>query len=328
MLRAALVITICSSIGVVATLSSVGATGRLPREGAASAAAHSWLEAGTRARHLLYVADGTNVDIYHANTFAHSPRLIGQITGLEQPTGVAVDANGYLYVVQGVVGAPVLVFAPGSTTPARELDVQGAWGDNIRIGRDGDVLVATSDGGPNNSSVLVYHAADTEPYAVLLAYFDGAFSMAPDLAGDVFYLRASGGDLGLTINEFKAHGRDTWKTELDLGFNPMQQPWAIAFDHAGNLVAMDYDVNWNLFVFAPGHKKTRTFLPLPSWQGGGPMVFDQSGKTLYVGSSEAGTNFVSALTYPSLNLRAVFTLPTGQASGIAVSPAAALPPRW
>jgi hypothetical protein len=273
----------------------------------------------------LYVADGTNVDIYTANIHSSNPPLIGQLTGLNDPAGVAVDQKRNVYAVESALGGSVIEFPPGSTTPSRQLDCGGAWPIAVAVGRDGDVFVSTADQGPKELSVLVYHASGTEPYALLEGYFDGDFSLAVDRANDLFVDYFPEESIGTVVGEFVPSGKHQWTAIDNVGFGEVS-PWALAFDAAGNLVAAENPKNWDLAVYPPGSTTPQTTIALPNGTNFVESIaFNRRGDAAYAAII---TNQVVELTYPGGTVTNVLTVAGSRAWSVAVSPAPKLAPRW
>jgi hypothetical protein len=302
----------------------------------AAHAPHLWLDshwaAKGAARSLLYVADGTNVSIYPADAHAEHQNLIGLLTGLDAPWDVAVDANRTLYVLESELNGTVLVFPPGSTKPARQLDCEGAWPVSEAIGANGDVFVSTADQGPLALRVLVYHASSTEPYAILYAPFDGDSSLVSDRKDDLYYIFFPFESIGTVVGFAKATGPGQWDGGVwNLGFGQFD-PSSLAFDNSGNIILAQEYGTIGLAVYNPGSRTAQTLIPFPSDTFYvASMTFNRAGDVLYLGTDSGR---VKELTYPGgVLLRTIGNLgsskePPGLATGIAVSPAATLAPRW
>jgi hypothetical protein len=147
----------------------------------------SWISDSVKPE--IYVANlGTNsVDI-----FSSTGKPAGSLTGLKNPSDLAVDGKGNLYVANE--GAQnILVFAPGTTTPKATLNDTGNDPTGVTVDPQGNVFVANICAGPPGSSICtgngsVYkykagsstHSATYKNAAILRPYFV-AFDEKPNV---------------------------------------------------------------------------------------------------------------------------------------------------
>jgi hypothetical protein len=121
---------------------------------------HGWLAGSANPRHpWLYVAGFFNnsVNIYDLH-LTGSP-LIGSITnGIDQPAGIAVDAQGSLYVANSGNTVVTEYFA-GATVPSLTLSVPGPPQD-IALDAGGNVYVCVRG---NSPGIAVYAPDQTSP---------------------------------------------------------------------------------------------------------------------------------------------------------------------
>ncbi len=106
---------------------------------------------------ILFVADLQNsvVRLYDPTTPNPSPE--GSITqGISNPSGLAVDANGSLYV-SNIGSSAITVYSPGKTKPRLSIPTSGYYG--IAVDSKGDIF-ATSVAG----TVYAYRRGMKKPY--------------------------------------------------------------------------------------------------------------------------------------------------------------------
>ncbi len=253
----------CSSQGAAVTGSPVAALPAL-RDSSQSA------RAGNRER--LYAGGPAQnaVGVYPARSYNPSPRM--QITsGLNAPTGMAVDASGNLYVCNNAGTATkrrgfgkgtwtVSVYHRGETTPF-EAYTTGVWNPvDVAIASDGTVYIANY-----SSAVTVYPPASLQPsHSLAGPSGESPLGLAFDAQGNIYvsYVNPSTGG---AIYKY-APGQTTGS---DLGIIFSGSPHGLAVDRSGNLivaVSTAPSPGSSIEVFAPGKshpKKTirATFQP-------------------------------------------------------------------
>lgn len=277
-------------------------------------------------RRILLYAGGPNqnvVGVYPARSYNPSPRL--EITsGLNAPTGIAVDASGNVYVCNNAgTGAPVErmgkgtwtvgVYHRGQTTPF-ESYTTGVWNPvDVAVASDGTVYIANY-----SSAVTVYPPGSLQP-SVSLAGPSGEspLGLALDGSGNVYvsYVNPSSGG---SIYKY-APGQTTG---ADLGIAFSGSPHGLVIDASGNLlVAVSTAPNpgSSIEVFAPGKthpKKTITGLFQPFM-----LAFGKDGRQLFAADfgSGNGDGGVFRFAYPAGTLLGKDTQgPAGSAYGIAL----------
>lgn len=275
-------------------------------------------------RGVLYVSDipdfsqlgapGT-VNIYDGPSTNLRARLIGQITGLDSPTGLVVDRKANLYVVQTDFGAPVLVFAPRAKRPFLRLDTQGLLPGTVCVDSRGNVFVGTT------TTMLVYREGHPEPFARLNGHYgDGISDVIADREGNIYfddYFLETGGEIGA----FEA--RTTMPTSgpvQNLGF-PVS-PLYLAIDGSGDMLLAVFSSTNFIAVFQQGSTGSPTEIPVefPTAIG-----FDSADTSFF----SAGNGSVSQYSYPGGALIKTIRIGTNDSNfGIAVAPAPPLPPSW
>lgn len=274
---------------------------------------------------------------------ASRARLIGRIDkGGGGP--IAVDAQQNLYVIQADYDSnlyqkntPVLVYAPGGTTPIRRFVAHGFGAQAIAIGPDGTVYMA----GPLYPRVDVFRVLKFAPGASVPTYLpvDHRFPTFPmgmtvDAAGDLLVSWLDGGTCQISnlvgcVDELAAGGGG-WRSRLSpvsaangIDGGPLVAPDGQLVIHSNGL-AFSYVSTIPVGGIPPS---AIVQLPIGMWGGPTEFGFDASGTTLWgltTGLSSDG--MVHSIAFPSgtLGLSFPVTLPHGKpffAIGLAVSPA-------
>jgi hypothetical protein len=107
---------------------------------------------------LLYSSNTLNdeVDVYAAN--GKSDKLLGQLTGFDEPYGLCADKSGNVYVTN-LLAQDVLEYAHGGTTPIKTLDDSYGEPNGCAVNpKNGDLAVTNLEGGPSGYGSLVVYA--------------------------------------------------------------------------------------------------------------------------------------------------------------------------
>ena len=179
----------------------------------------------------LYISDVPSglgargfVNVYVHREHASALRLIGNISGLDSPTQIAVDRFENVYVIQADNGAPVLVFKRDAIQPFRTLNTEGKLPFSIGVATDGTVYVGTVPG-----LILVYAPGSNTPTTTLQTRGDGPNQLFLDRDGNLYYEAVFFGGTGGVISRF-AHGSTTSVT-----FNFPDSPIRAALLHDGDM---------------------------------------------------------------------------------------------
>ncbi|MEO6990351.1 MAG: hypothetical protein ABI346_00855 [Candidatus Baltobacteraceae bacterium] len=285
-------------------------------------ATKGWLSPGaTRGQHLIYVssaAGGTGeVNIYTRSSTAPIRTIL---SGVSSPQGLAVDAGGDLYVANSGNNT-VTVYPPGKLMPSVTYASGVSQPDGVGVGADGYVYVANVSGGPSgDGSVTEYPPGSTIPSLTLTLPGLSAVNVALDGANDLYvswFAKATS-----TIQVEKYAPGSSSGTNLRLDLPPGSFPaYAIAFDHAGNLVLpyenLSHGAPKYIGVFPPGSTepslRIRDGSLLDVVAG---IAFPRDSRLFYVASE--GDQIWMRLTYPIVEIRSITSV--GIPRGLALSP--------
>ncbi len=199
---------------------------------------------------------------------ARGTTLLRTITrGVHQPSSLAFDSSGDLYVVnvktQKRPGS-VTVYAPGSGSPARTI-TQGLGRPALATVDGSDDLFVTN----GESQVLEYASGSGEPVRTIETGIASPDAMTTDDAGTLYV--ADPDWLGHEVGWISVHpaGDSSPSYEIKDGIN---EPVAIALDHSGNLFVANIGTrDGRITMYPPGAH--RPSLIIPSGPHGGPRAF-------------------------------------------------------
>ena len=278
-------------------------------------------------RDVLYVSDPiySRVDLYPLNT--NNPASIGEIrSGLETPTGMAVDTLHNLYVASNTdnrnvahfKGVPyfVTVYAPGSGSVDLWYSIDLRHPTDVAVGNDGTVYVASFGDG----YITEYPPGSATPSLHFQPPSGSPLAVALDANNNLYAACANTNQ----VYEFPPGSTQGTNLGLMLG----GEPHGIAFDSSGNLViAVSAAPNSGsvVDVFPPGNTK-------PSKQISGVfqpfmIAFDRSQRHLYVADYGSGNHDggVFEFAYPAGTLVGKYAQGAASAAyGVAVNPPAPL----
>jgi sugar lactone lactonase YvrE len=278
-------------------------------------------------RNVLYVSDilDTRVDIYPLN--ASNPAPIGEIlSGVDTPTGMAVDASHDLYVannttntITGIAkGEPNLmpVYSPGRKSPSSFYFQDLHHPTDVVVGGDGTVYVASFGDG----YIVEYPTGSKTPSLHFQPPSGSPIALALDATNNLYAACTNSNAV------FKFAPGSTQGTNLGLVLGG--EPHGMAFDARGDLlvaVSLAPGSGSVVDVFRPG---TTT----PSKKIGGTfqpfmIAFDKTLRNLYVADYGSGNHDggVFEFAYPSGKLLNKYAQGGATASyGVAVNPPAPL----
>lgn len=180
-----------------ATTAAPGAAGlpgalamRIPDSAAShSALKRSWMSPQAKHVHpLLYTSNALTdeVDIYNAN--GKSNKLMGQITGFNEPYGMCADKSGNVYVTN-MQSQDILEYAHGGTTAINTIsDGYGDPGGCSINPKTGDLAVTNFEGGASGFGNLVVYANATGSGTVFqTGNYAQVFAPVYDGNGNLFF---------------------------------------------------------------------------------------------------------------------------------------------
>lgn len=267
-------------------------------------------------RQLLYVSDVPEptvatapglVKIYAGLAPSSALHQVGEITGLDTPTRIAVDRFANVYVVQTDFGAPVLEFRRGETHPFRTLDTAGAIATSIAVAEDGTVYVGTGSTSVP-ATLFVYAPGATAPTSHLDGPFgDGINDLLIDRDGNVYFdyvVIDSGGFIG-------RYAFGSTSADENLGFP--DSPLNAALLRDGSMVIAPMDAS-QIDRFARGQLVLGGTFPVRFVQS---FCLNRAQSALYGGG--AGT--ITTYAFPAGTVLHTLTLGTIDLNfGLAVSP--------
>jgi sugar lactone lactonase YvrE len=233
------------------------------------------------------IATGKNPAIVgaHRNEFSSTPNRT--LTGLANPSAMAFDAAGNLYVANSG-GTTVSVFEPGQTmakSTLTELDGPIA----LAFDSSGKLYVANFNG----TTVSVFDPGQTTPETTLTGV-SSPIDLAFDNAGNLYVVNTD----KPTVSVFPPGATSPKFTLTDQG-----TPSFVATDADGNIYVSNFE--GTVSVFAPG--KTTPFRTLTGLSHPSAAVFDAAGNAYFanIGNLVAGTTvsvFAPGSTTPTSTL--------------------------
>ena len=195
---------------------------------------------------VIYVSDTDTETVWIVPQSGKKQKAVGSITGLWDPTAVAVDSSQNVYVANTEGGgikyppAGIYIYAPGSSIPSRVLTgiPTPLWitvdaNDNVYTDCVGDS--GCPSGGPSNSVYVFAFGSSTYTSTLTDPNFSFIAAIAVDPTGDVF---VDGGDGSHEIDEFPAG------SAIPIVVNSsVRSPYAMAIDAQQNLVVYDNAVD-------------------------------------------------------------------------------------
>lgn len=203
----------------------------------------------------IYPSDAGNVG---AGNIAPTAVVVGGNTGLNQPGGITLDAQGNLYAANA---GSITVYAPGATgnaTPVRTITAAAGvnLGNAFGVVVDAAGLLYVADG-QAPGSILVY-AANANGAATPVRTITGASTglglpegVALDGAGNIYVANTSNSTV--TVYAPNADGDATPIATIPTtsGLGVLDSPTAIALDGVGNVYVANQGGSGSLNIYAP-----------------------------------------------------------------------------
>jgi hypothetical protein len=287
----------------------------------------SFFNANAKGKHLVFGADGvSNVYIYLQND--KNQKMVGQISGLTYPAGLASDTGGDLYVAGNDT---VPVYAPPYTgAPKSTLNDPGYYSQAVALSPTGVVAVTNFCNAPSCSTgtgnVVFYAQNSTTPCATVAdPNFATPLYDAFDEKGNL-YITAISADGGHTIGEIKGNCKAK-KIALLATSNGIGAIGGIEVDKADRIAILgkggsNYDV---LDVYkAPkngslGNPLSVTEIVTPALPI--DFAFSASGADVYTAEEESTGGLLNSYDFPAGgSAENSITIGTGTPLGVAVTP--------
>lgn len=291
----------------------------------AAAGVRSWLapQANKPNAALLYVSifSAGEVNIYPLG--GRNQKLVGQITGLTTPEGMAVDRNGNLYVTEPEADE-VAIFPKGASQPASFLQASGYGAPvAVAVGNDDTAYVVSfAQHYYQHDEMLVYPPGSEYPSRVLTLSSGGSgfYSAIPDAHGNLFATVLDPSPGYSQVVEFPANSSTPIFLPIyTIGHTNGGRALDILLDSKHNVVISDFDapsVDVFTSTLAGNRVPSRTFA-----KTGNPsaLAFDSKYQRIFVVNQSAA---VAEYDYATGNL--VNTI-TDQLYGLSPSGLATLP---
>lgn len=293
----------------------------------------SFMDVQAATHPLIFVSDTPDgvVDIYPQA--GKSQKVAGQITGLNQPQGLAVDAQRNLYVAN-TNGSNVLVYAPPySAAPILTLNDAGEFPADVAVSTTGVVAVTNICSAPrcrpNTASIAFYAKGGTTPCATVSDQAGGVFDLARvyfagfDASGNLY---VDGSDIYNEATFGFIQGGCQATTVSILGTSPafsFYLPGSIAVTKSGELAIIDLEEHAIGTFVAPvtggslGNPLSVT--PLTGSLETFTFALLASGNDVYTTDS-GGTGTSGEFAYPTGGAAVNTIAVGGQPVGVAVSP--------
>jgi hypothetical protein len=289
--------------------------------------AHSFVNPDAVGKPLIFASNSLGsahhsvVDIYLQKG---KNKMVGQITGLYGPRGMATDKADNVYI-ESEGDSKVFVYAPPySGAPVLTLDDSGWFPYDVAVSPQGVVGVANLCNAPScgsNGSVTFYAKHSTNICATVTnsnfySVQDVGFDNKGNLYVDGFISYPSIPFVG----EIKGGCHATKITFLKTT-NSISSPSGIKVDKADRIAILDVG-NKALYSYDPP-KKSSLGSPISTIQLSGfntlyAFAFEASGRDVYVGAADSSGYRVAEYSYPAGVPKKAFS--AGGGVGVAVTP--------
>ncbi len=315
-----------SRAGAESTLSQVAQDPRINRilalhkgiGSGQSMATQSFMSPDAVGKPLIFVATGNAVDIYLRRG---TNKMVGQIPGLNFPTGLATDTAGNLYIANA--NANVLVYAPPYTgPPTLTLDDTGNSPSEVAVSPLGVVAVANYCSGTScgPGSITFFAKNSTTPCATVAdpTNFQSLITDAFDDVGDLYVGGLASTNttvIGKIFGGCKAKKIRVLGTSNSIGF-----PDSIQIDKADRIAILDgYPSNVIDTYVRPKHGSLGNPVSVTPLQASVPNAFAflASGRDLYTAD---GNGVADEYDYPAGGTPEKIISGSGGSLSVAVTP--------
>jgi hypothetical protein len=299
-----------------------------------------WLSGGS------YTYEGTKIvyfGIVDAYTLHRKNHRTGVLWGpnrkdLVSPQGMVTDPSRNLYVVDGGASgaSAIYMYSPGTDTPSKTFSDPGMFPVQVAIGAHGTLYVAnmyTASFGPGN--VVAYAPGATSPTKTYTdSNFDQVEGVAVDRRGNIFVsYNVSPSSTG-TVAVFLRGSKKATETGIKVPPNgSSSEAGVLTLDINGNLLLGYGADSGGVAVYSSSAPYTQQgkFNLNGHSQG---LAFDRDGKTLYSADYQFSQGEIYSYDPSTFSVSLINTvspwfpnMPSylGDARGIAVAPAPALP---
>ena len=238
----------------------------------------------------LYVANVSSVTVYAPG----SGKVLRKISDV-QPTGIALDSSGNLYVSSDTGSGRVLVYPSGSTVSSRTIVQNVRKPRTLAVDPSNQLYVANG-----YFSIGVYAPGSSALLRKLKSFFP--ISIAFDAADNVYVGRSSGpyGGIESRVIVFAHDSAKTLRTIT----TDISDPQSLAFDSSGDLCVADTNLNI-VAVYPKGATKPQRKIK-SGISGPAALGVDGSGN-LYVANNVSSTVTV----YPPGTTKPMRTITSG-----------------
>jgi hypothetical protein len=254
----------------------------------------------------IFLANGDNV----VNIYNTSGKQLGQLTGFNQPQGLATDGQGNLYVAD-TGNSRIQVYAPPYTKKPKTLSDPGQYPEGVSVLNDGEFVAVTNFSG----SVTLYKKGKAGPTITVGRVYFCAF----DAEGDLF-VDGENSSGNFWVGEI-ANLTKGGKTLSMLGYNgTILFPGGVAVTTHGKIAILDQEAA-TIYTFNPPKNGSLgspiASTPLTGASDPVTFVFTKQNKDFW--DADAGLAQVDEFAYPAGG-SAVKSLPV-PGGGIAIVPA-------
>jgi hypothetical protein len=234
---AGLLLAACGSSAGLTPSSTTAAPGAasLPEAGLATAGQSnhkpSWMSPLAKRVHPLLYSSGAltgDVYVYHAN--GKSNKLMGELTGFNEPSGLCADKRGNVYVTNQQ-GRDILEYAHGGTTPVNTINDSYGAPDGCSVNpKTGDLAVTNFEGGTSGfGNLVVYAKASGNGTEFQTGSYPQVYAPVYDSHGNLFFETIDLASRQVTLYELPSGGASLVAIALPSGVT-INSPSGVTWD--------------------------------------------------------------------------------------------------